>query len=311
MKTRTIAFLLAVMLMMSLTACGSTNDTADGVTKDPAKSTGAVEVPKATEPAPVVLESSGSLGEYDVQINDFELVSDYEGSPAILIGFTFTNNSEENESAMFALSYDAYQNGLQLESAIIADDSVYNSDDLMKEIKPGASLDVTAAYTLDSETAPVEFEVTECFGLDGAKLGKTFEIAEGGVTELSVAPGTETAQVVGDYAVSIISYRLGEDYEGKKAILIDLGFTNNSDDTTSYTFAIDLTAFQDGIELESAITSGEGVGNSQLRNVKPGAGTAVTVAFLLTSDTSPVEIEIEEYFSFSGEKIEAEINIAE
>lgn len=247
MKKRIVSFILSVLMLCSLTACGSPTPTTSGATQSNDAAATPITVPAATTPAPVTLEDAGTLGDYDVQIHDFKLANDYAGKPAILIGFSFTNNSEENESVMFALSYKAYQNGVQLDSAIIMDNSVYNADDLMKDVQPGASIDVVAAYSLSSETAPVEFEVEEIISFSDEMLGKTFEIAEGGVTELSVAPGSDTAQTIDDYAVSIISYKIGEDYQGKKAIIFDLGFTNNGDKATSFALAIDFSAFQDGV----------------------------------------------------------------
>ena len=193
MKKRIVSFILSVLMLCSLTACGSTTPTTSGATQSNDAAATPITVPAATTPAPVTLEDAGTLGDYDVQIHDFKLANDYAGKPAILIGFSFTNNSEENESVMFALSYKAYQNGVQLDSAIIMDNSVYNADDLMKDVQPGASIDVVAAYSLSSETAPVEFEVEEIISFSDEMLGKTFEIAEGGVTELSVAPGSDTA----------------------------------------------------------------------------------------------------------------------
>mgnify|MGYP001047899975 FL=1 len=163
---------------------------------------------------------------------------------------------------------------------------------------------------LSSETAPVEFEVEEIISFSDEMLGKTFEIAEGGVTELSVAPGSDTAQTIDDYAVSIISYKIGEDYQGKKAIIFDLGFTNNGDKATSFALAIDFSAFQDGVELETAILHDDDLSGSSIRDVKPGAGIETMAAFVLTNDTSPVEIEIKPFLSFSSDEIKTEINIA-
>ena len=310
MKKRIVSFILSVLMLCSLTACGSPTPTTSGATQSNDAAATPITVPAATTPAPVTLEDAGTLGDYDVQIHDFKLANDYAGKPAILIGFSFTNNSEENESVMFALSYKAYQNGVQLDSAIIMDNSVYNADDLMKDVQPGASIDVVAAYSLSSETAPVEFEVEEIISFSDEMLGKTFEIAEGGVTELSVAQGSDTAQTIDDYAVSIISYKIGEDYQGKKAIIFDLGFTNNGDKATSFALAIDFSAFQDGVELETAILHDDDLSGSSIRDVKPGAGIETMAAFVLTNDTSPVEIEIKPFLSFSSDEIKTEINIA-
>lgn len=312
MKNRIFALLAAVATAISLTACGSSESQTEKTTHtDTSVQTAATAAPpETTVPAATVLESSGTLGVYSVQINGFELAKDYSGSPAILVSFTFTNNSEENTSAIVALNYDAFQNGIELDTAIIMDSSLYNANDSMKDLQPGASIDVKAAYLLTSETAPVEFEISETFSLTDAKLGKTFEISEGGTTELSVAPSGDPSGSLGDYYVSIVSQQIVADYQGAKAILLELGFTNNSKDTTSFISHISCQAFQDGVELETAYLMDVDTGTSQMCNVKPGAGRTVTVAYVLSSDTSPVEIEIEEYFSFSGEKLEATFNIA-
>lgn len=265
-------------------------------------------IPQATEPAAVLLEASGSLGDFDIQIHDFEIADDYAGDPSILIDFTFTNNSEESESVYVNLIYMAYQNGVQLESTYFIDNIRYNPDDLTKDVKPGSSLDLTVAYSLSSDTAPVEFEIGEAFSFNDDKLGKTFEIAEGGTTVLSTAPsGTLTDEIL-DRTVSIVSYKLVKDYEGKSAILFELGFTNNGNSATNFYSAFNFTPFQDGIELETAfLTDGfDNIGNSTL-NVKPGAGIPVALAFVLSSDTSPVEIEITDTWGFSDKTITTEI----
>lgn len=304
MKKQVITFLLAVVVILALAACGSDSSSASSKT--------VVAAPQKETVAPVVeLASSGSLGSYSVEIGECELCQDYSGNPALLVNFTFTNNSDDNASAMIALNYDAYQNGVELDYAIIVDDSVYSSDDLMKEIQPGASISVKAAYVLTSKTAPVEFEICEAFSFDDSALGKTFEISDGGVTELSVAPGADTAEQIDDYTISIVSYEFAEDYQGNQALIVTYGFSNTSDDTTNFLFALTAKAFQDGIELETAFINDDTLvdSGSSMRNVRPGAGLAVTEAYLLTSSTSPVQIEVEESFSFDDAKIVTEIDI--
>jgi len=268
-------------------------------------------VPRATTPIAASLEAEGTLCDYDVQIHDFEIAKDYSGKPAILIGYTFTNNSEENASAIVSLICDAYQNGVELDTAIMMDDTIYNSSDSMKEIQPGASIDLKAAYVLTSDTAPVEFEVAEAFALNNDQLGKTFEISAGGVTELRAAPSGSISESLGTCTVSIVSYKLTEDYEGKKAILFELGFTNNTSTANNYMSTVNFSAFQNGVELEMAILVNEASAdsNSMLRNVKPGAGIPVTVAYVLSSETDPVSVEIEDLWGFSGNKIQTEINL--
>lgn len=316
MKKKFLAFAAASVLLLSLSACAS-GDVAESnqPTEPPAQNTQAEpsQDPHPATPAPApaeALEAAGALGDYAVEIHEFELTSDYSGNSAVIISYSFTNNAEEAISGMVALSDIAYQNGVQLDTAIITDRDI--GSDNMKDIKTGASIELQAAFLLSSNTAPVEFEVSEFASFSDKKLGKTFEIAEGGETVLTAAPSGSVSGALGDYDVSVVSHKLSKDYQDASAVVVTLGFTNNGNKVSNFMTAISCKAFQDGVQLDTAIITGDdgGNGSSQLRNVKPGAGTEVSVAYLLTSDTSPVELEIEELFSLSGDKVETVIDIA-
>jgi len=298
-----------------LAGCSGTNSE---VTTSPEKNVPNDEIiieapPKETEAPTIPISDSGALGDYEVTIGEMEFIQDYNGNAAVLVHFTFVNNSDENQSAMYGLLCKAFQNGIGLEDALVADENIHNNADLMKEIQPGASIELTEAYLLSSDSAPVEFVVTEAFSIDNSKLGKTFEVAPGGTITLSVAPGVDSAVEIGRYSVSIISYNIAEDYKGSPALILNMGYTNNSNIDSPFYAAIDVTAFQDGIELETAHFVDDSVmdNSNNYLNVMPGAGLAVTEAFILTSDASPVEIEITETFSFNDEKITTQINITE
>lgn len=317
---RVFALLLCTMLVLSLAACGEPVKTPDSPPAQQQETPAATQkstqptVPTEaeTEPQAASLETAGDLGDYHVEITGFELANDYEGKPAIVVGYTYTNNGAESAVPAWSVHAIAYQNGVQLDTAIIGDDSVLDAADQLKEIQTGASIEIKEAYLLSSDTAPVEFEIAELISFDDTKLGETFEIADGGVTTLSAAPAGDPTKDLGDYTVSVVSYKRSQDYEGTPAIIVTLGFTNNGDKTSSFATSMSCKAFQDGVELDTAIITGEDSGNgeSQMRYVKPGAGISVTVAFVLSSETSPVSLEIEEIFNYAGEKIEAAIPLA-
>lgn len=306
-----LALMLAVVLALSLTACGSSSQGQESNSpSNPSQAADNTPEPATPTPAPVEqLEESGTLGDYSIEIHDFELSKDYSDAPAIIVSYTFTNNGEEAASGMVSLSATAYQNGVQLETAIVSGQDI--GEEQMKEIKQGASIELKSAFTLLSETAPVEFEISEFASFSNEKLGKTFQISESGETVLAVAPTGEVSGDLGDYTVSVVSHKLSKDYQGASAVIVSLGFTNNGKDTDNFMGSISCKAFQDGVQLETAIITGEdsGSGESQMKNVRPGAGIEVSVAYVLTSDTSPVELEIEEFMSFSSDKIETSIDI--
>lgn len=309
MNRKALALLLSGALCLTL-AAGCSSDGGGSAAKDSTPpGTAAQQTPSAApspsgDPAPVetpdaapgdTLESSGTLGDYGVEIKDFALAKDYTGASAIVITYTFTNNSEEAAAAMVALSDTAYQNGLQLDIAVIADSSVCDPQSAMLEVKTGGSIDVQKAYVLVSETAPVSIEIGELFSFSGDKLGKTFEISEGGVTELATidVPADAVTGSVGDYEVSIISCTAVKDYQGADAVVITYGFTNHSDKTTNFMTAVRDIAYQDSVQLTSAVIGDTDVHDSTdvMRNVQPGASVIVTSAYTTTS-TSPIEVEV-------------------
>lgn len=145
--------------------------------KEESSSNKVVHITKHTPtPEPPASEDSGALGEYEVSILEARSSVDYEGKPAIIVGYRFTNHSDENQMFMVAIKDKAFQNGSQLEPAVIgSSDETYNSQNLMKEVQPGGTLEVEQAYLLQDVTNNVTVEVTEMFGLSkDEKLTKTF-----------------------------------------------------------------------------------------------------------------------------------------
>ena len=70
----------------------------------------------------------------------------------------------------------AFQDGIELESAIIMDSKTYDSDEKMKDIKPGKTIKVQSAFVLNDKKNPVEIEVSELISFSDKKVVKTFEL---------------------------------------------------------------------------------------------------------------------------------------
>ena len=119
---------------------------------------------------------SGDLGAYHVEIKGARLSKDRDGSPAIIVVFAWTNNSKETTSALTVFKEKAFQNGIEADFSAYIEG--YNLSPELKEIRPGATLEVERAFKLTSETAPVEVEITELRGRDGAVVKATFNPAE-------------------------------------------------------------------------------------------------------------------------------------
>ncbi len=157
---KTILSLFLVMLLLA--SCGSPSDSSDN---------------NADTKESIENDTPKEESKYAVEIKDFMLCADYEGKQTIVINYTFTNNSDEDASAMFTLLVKAFQDGVELSRAIVVNVEGFSSDNEMKTIKPGASIDVQNAFILDSETSNVLVEITEVLAYNGGNLAtKDFSI---------------------------------------------------------------------------------------------------------------------------------------
>lgn len=150
MKRKLMMIAAAAMLAMMLAACGSsgaqTQDTGSATT---AAQTGEASTEDTTEP------SDGTLGSYAVEIKGAKLCKDYEGNNAIMITYSWTNNSDETTSPMGSMMEEAFQDGVQLDAAIV--DFEYN--DGLTDVRPGTTIDVDVIYELPGDST-VEFEIS-------------------------------------------------------------------------------------------------------------------------------------------------------
>ena len=112
--------------------------------------------------------------EYAVTIDACTTTADYEGAPAIIVDYTFTNNSDEAVAFAFACNAKVFQNGVQLEPAIVTEDL---GNGYTAEIKPGATTPARIAYSI-TDQSDVTVEVEKLISLDDTLLAeKTFSLA--------------------------------------------------------------------------------------------------------------------------------------
>ena len=137
-----------------------------------------------------------------------------------------------------------------------------------------------------------------------------------GVAVLSIAfagvgSGTQNEETdgegkLGKYTVSILGYRFAEDYDGENVIIVKYNFKNNSDENAAFYLTFDASAYQNGIGLNECYFVDESANYSsdnQTKEIKPGANIDVEEAYLLNDNTSSIDIEVKELFSFSDDVI--------
>lgn len=148
---------------------------------------------------------------------------------------------------------------------------------------------LVVTFALVAATSPVALA-----GCNGSDAGDDAPAAEQPAEEQTEEPAEEQAS--SKYAVTIDGSTVTTDYEGKPAIIVDYTFTNNSDDATSFAVACSQKAFQNGVQLETAVVLDD-LGNGYLAEIKPGATTSARRAYSL-ADESDVTVEVTELISF-------------
>lgn len=174
MKKIISIMLASIMMLALLTACGDSADSsATGSQKKEPATTSTEEKPEETKQEST---DEGDLGDFHVKLLDVETgLKDYEGNPVAGVKYEFTNNSDESAEADIALYMQAFQDGVELESAIV-EESSDEHDNASKEIKNGVTLTCEQYFVLTSETSDLEVEIAELVSFSDEKLTKTYEI---------------------------------------------------------------------------------------------------------------------------------------
>lgn len=169
-----LAILLMMIMVFAFTACGGSSDEAQSGDEQ------AATEETAAEPADT---AKATIGDFEINIKDYELIQDDEGKDAVFITFDFTNNSEENANYDTALYGQCFQNGVELDFATIYNgerDELY--DNKYKDIQPGTTIEVKEAFLTQDRENPLTVQVVSMGEIMGGEsegmAEKVFEIAE-------------------------------------------------------------------------------------------------------------------------------------
>ena len=173
MKKKITAAMMVAAMSMSIMACGSSSD-APKETQAPAATEAETEAPEteAADDGTINFETD----KYVITYSKHEIGKDMDGNPCLLYYYTFTNNGDENTSAMASAQIQCFQNGVENELAYI-DYEIPEYENYMKDIQPGGSIDVCEPFELQ-DTSDVDIEVSDWISFDGAKDTQLITIEE-------------------------------------------------------------------------------------------------------------------------------------
>lgn len=113
--------------------------------------------PASDQQSPVSLDHGGrsipKQSTYPIEIIGASLCKDYEGKSAIRITYHWTNNSYETTSPADSMCSQAFQNGVEMDLAL-----VNFEDDIPSDVKPGSTIQVDEIFLLQNHSN-VEFHI--------------------------------------------------------------------------------------------------------------------------------------------------------
>lgn len=154
-----------IFLIIIISALGGSSDKNESTTA-------AQTTISANETTESKSKADGQIGDYVCTIKSAEKCKDWSGKDAIKITYNFTNNSKDTESFDFALTDEAYQDGIQLETTFL--DGGYDELGLDVKIKLGTTKEVSKIYVLRDDSTKIDIEISELISFSDDKL--TYEI---------------------------------------------------------------------------------------------------------------------------------------
>ncbi len=156
-----LALLIAVLMLLSLAACGNGGDTNE--TNAPE-----TEAPTTTAAAQVIPEPV-NVGDVTIEYLRAEKYAPFENGETILVYCKFTNNSAEETSAYKTLYLTAKCNGeIVQEMDYMEEDRPEGFNDYAKKIAPGESIEIF--YTLDYVDGVVDITIQDLYNTIPEKL---------------------------------------------------------------------------------------------------------------------------------------------
>lgn len=159
MKKKIVAMMLAGVMACGLWACGGTEEPQEETkteATDPQEKQEEEEKPQSGKVDKVNVDNSEGTLTY----TKHEITTDFDGNPAILVYFDYTNKMDESSYAQMTFYPQVFQNGVECEMGITMEENegINNSS---KEIQKGTTLNVAFLYTLQDAENPVTLKVTD------------------------------------------------------------------------------------------------------------------------------------------------------
>lgn len=154
--------LSVLSIVISLVSCMAFSKAVDEVVKDSRATNVAQSQDNGADSSDKKTESGKN--KYDISIAKTEVITDYKGDSALAVTYKWKNLDEKPKNFTFTFNSKAFQNGVELDTAMAAHDSGYSgtASDQLKDLQPGAELQVSLVYKL-VDKSEVSLQVKPAF----------------------------------------------------------------------------------------------------------------------------------------------------
>lgn len=118
--------------------------------------------------------SSGAIGNFEVSIDDAKIL-ERDGNKALIVSFTFKNNSTSPQSFDGIMSTEVTQDGLSLQPTVITDIDGITALAACENIEKGKTTKLQKIFVIKDTEAPVDVLVYKYGEPNGTQLAKTFK----------------------------------------------------------------------------------------------------------------------------------------
>lgn len=149
---KSMVLLLSVMMASTFAGCGSNSSTNTTTTTTANEQSQSSSEDNTVEPEPkTTQETSGTIGDFTVSIENAEVTTSKKGKKALLVTYSFKNGSDNTVMFAKVLSAEAYQNNTACLQAGMENQD-YDIETMLTELKPGETKNVYEAYLLQDDS---------------------------------------------------------------------------------------------------------------------------------------------------------------
>lgn len=224
-----------------------------------------------------------------------------DGKNLLVVNYLFINGSDEEKSFSLSIYDKVYQNGIQCDTSYSRTHN--DSQSQVSKILPGYQIEVKTAYELTSSDGDVDIVVTDLFGTEEL-ISITLDKDNNYVTFIPSSSPSGELSVIGKSAY------IDKDYKGDPVLIVEYEFTHYANEPKAFIFTVSDVAYQNGIELGTAILRDSVDTSTRQNEVMAGIPYTVYAAYELSDTTSPVLIKVDKWLNFDNSPPILELEIS-